>query len=125
MIPEQKALLDKAKESLEAAELLAKNEYFDFAVSRAYYCMFYIAEAFLLGEGSAFSKHSSVIASFGQLFAKPGRVPAHFHRYLIEAGDSRNVGDYDSGSSLSKGAVEIQLNRAKEFLKLANEKINE
>ncbi len=122
MIPEQKALLEKAQESLGAAELLAKNDYFDFAVSRAYYSMFYVAEAFLLGEGSAFSKHSSVIAAFGQLFAKPGRVPMQFHRYLIEAADSRNVGDYDSGNGLSKEDVELQINRAKEFLVLAKEK---
>lgn len=107
-----------------AAELLAKNEYFDFAVSRAYYTMFYVAEAFLLGEGSAFSKHSSVIASFGQLFAKSGRIPSQFHRYLIEAGDSRNVGDYDSGSGLSKEDVELQISRAKEFLVLAKEKFS-
>ena len=85
MTPEQKALLEKAQDSLGAAELLAKNKYFDFAISRAYYSMFYVAEAFLLGEGSAFSKHTSVIAAFGQLFAKPGRVPSQFHRYLIEA----------------------------------------
>ena len=79
MTPEQKALLEKAQDSLGAAELLAKNRYFDFAVSRAYYSMFYIAEAFLLGEGSAFSKHSSVIAAFGQLLTKSGRVPAQFY----------------------------------------------
>jgi len=38
--PEQIALLRKAAESLRAAELLATNELFDFAASRAYYTMF-------------------------------------------------------------------------------------
>ena len=37
MKPEQIALLRKAAESLRAAELLATNELFDFAASRAYY----------------------------------------------------------------------------------------
>lgn len=123
MTPEQKALLEKAKDSLEAAELLAEKEYYDFAASRAYYSMFYVAEAFLLGEGSAFSKHSSVISAFGQLFAKTDRVPGQFHRYLIEAGDSRNVADYDLGNGLSKEDVELQMSRAREFLALAKEKI--
>ncbi len=41
MKPEQIALLRKAAESLRAAELLATNELFDFAASRAYYTMFY------------------------------------------------------------------------------------
>jgi uncharacterized protein (UPF0332 family) len=32
--------------------------------------MFYVAQAFLAGEGLSFSKHSAVIAAFGQHFAK-------------------------------------------------------
>jgi len=123
LTPEQKGLLDKAKESLGAAELLSGKDYLDFAVSRAYYSMFYVAEAFLLGEGSAFSKHASVIAAFGQVFAKTGRLPNQFHRYLIEAADNRNAADYDLGHGLTKEDVELQISRAKEFLNLAEEKI--
>jgi uncharacterized protein (UPF0332 family) len=62
--PEQIALLRKAAESLRAAELLATNELFDFAASRAYYTMFYVAEAFLLNEGLTFSSHAAVISAF-------------------------------------------------------------
>lgn len=72
MIPEQAALLRKAQDSLRAARLLADQQLYDFAVSRAYYAMFYVAQAFLLGEGLSFSKHSAVIAAFGQQFAKTG-----------------------------------------------------
>ena len=80
MTPEQAALVRKARDSLRAARVLADQEHlYDFAVSRAYYAMFYIAEAFLLGEGLAFSKHSAVIAAFGQRVAKTGRVPKEFH----------------------------------------------
>ena len=62
MIPEQIALLTKVGESLRAARLLATNELLDFAASRAYYTMFYVAEAFLLGEGLTFSSHAAVIS---------------------------------------------------------------
>ena len=55
MSPEQAALLHKAQESQRAARLLADQGFYDFAVSRAYYAMFYIVEAFLLGEGLAFA----------------------------------------------------------------------
>ena len=48
MSPEQQKLLNKARESLRAAELLIANDLFDFATARAYYTMFYLAEAFLL-----------------------------------------------------------------------------
>jgi uncharacterized protein (UPF0332 family) len=120
MTDEQAALLQKAKASLQAAKLLASQSFHDFAASRAYYTMFYIAEAFLLGESVSFSKHSSVIAEFGRLFVKTGRVPREFHRYLIEGKDSRNIGDYDIGSGLSSDDVAEQIGKAEKFLDLAN-----
>ena len=119
MTPAQAALVRKARESLEAAQLLAERGFYDFAVSRAYYAMFYLAEALLLGEGLAFSKHSAVIAAFGQHFTKMRRVPAEFHRYLIEGGSSRNVGDYDVSSRLSEADAREQIARGLEFLDLA------
>jgi len=119
MTPEQDALLRKARSSLLAARTLADQAFYDFAVSRAYYTMFYLAEAFLLEEGLAFSKHSAVIAAFGQRFAKTGRVPVEFHRYLIEGMDSRNIGDYDTGPGLSANEAAEQIRRAGQFLELA------
>lgn len=103
MKPEQATLLRKARKSLRGARVLSDQEYlYDFAVSRAYYAMFYVAQAFLLGEGLAFSKHSAVISAFGERFAKTGRVPAEFHRYLLDGVDRRNAGDYGLGPELSK-----------------------
>ncbi|HXG64192.1 MAG TPA: HEPN domain-containing protein, partial [Blastocatellia bacterium] len=119
MTTEQALLLRKSQDSLQAARLLADKGFWDFSVSRAYYTMFYVAQALLLGEGLTFSKHSAVIAAFGQYFAKTGRVPVEFHRYLIEAEQSRNVGDYDIGPGLSKDEAEQQLTRAEQFIKLA------
>ena len=78
-------------------------------MSRAYYAMFYAAEALLLSEGLSFSKHSAVIAAFGQHCAKTGRVPEKFHRYPIEGEGSRNVGDYDIGPGLSETEAQQRL----------------
>ena len=64
MTSDQAALLRKAHTSLRAARLLAKDQLYDFAVSRAYYTMFYMAEALLLGQGLSYSKHSAVLAAF-------------------------------------------------------------
>ena len=119
MTSEQLALLQKAQDSLQAARLLTDQDFYDFAVSRAYYAMFYAAEALLLSEGLAFSKHSAVIAAFGQHFAKTRRVPPELHRYLIEGEASRNVGDYDVGPGLSKDEAIRQITRAARFLELA------
>jgi uncharacterized protein (UPF0332 family) len=61
-----KVILDKAGSSLEASKLLARQGYLDFAASRAYYAMFYTAEALLLQRGLSFSSHSAVIAAYGK-----------------------------------------------------------
>ena len=119
MTPDQGALLRKAQDSLRAARLLDRDGLYDFAVSRAYYVMFYVAEAFLLGQGLSFSKHSAVVAAFGERFAKPGVVPVEFHRYLLDGEDSRHIGDYDIGPGLSPGESEEQIRHAEAFLSLA------
>jgi uncharacterized protein (UPF0332 family) len=120
LIPEQTALLIKARESLRAAKLLAANALPDFAASRAYYTMFYIAEAFLLGEGLAFSSHAAVIGAFGREFARSGRVPAEFHRYLIDAQDIRNRGDYNIDPAIPEAEANELIARSEQFLELAD-----
>lgn len=123
MSPEQCALLKKARDSLEVAKILLDKAFYDFSISRAYYAMFYVAEAFLLGEGLVFSKHSGVIAAFGKKFAKTKRVPQEFHRYLIEAENKRNVGDYDITTGLSRDDAIKQIEQAEKFLELAEKLI--
>lgn len=125
MTPEQAALLRKAQASLEAARLLADQNFYDFAVSRAYYTMFYVTEALLLTDGLAFSKHSAVIAAFGRNYAKTGRAPQELHRYLIEGMDSRNVGDYDTAVGLSATEAAEQIAHAEAFLAFARQTLNQ
>ncbi|MDB9311416.1 HEPN domain-containing protein [Aphanizomenon sp. CS-733/32] len=119
MTEEQRELLLKAQQSLEAAKLLLNNNFPDYATSRAYYAMFYIAEAFLEGKRLSFSKHSAVIAAFGREFAKPQLVPTHFHRFLIEAQELRTTGDYGQLNAVTIDQAAEQIDRAEEFLSLA------
>lgn len=119
MTEEQRELLLKAQQSLEAAKLLLTNNYPDYATSRAYYTMFYIAEAFLEGEGLSFSKHSAVIAAFGREFAKPQRIPSEFHRFLIEAQELRTTGDYGQLNAVTIDQAAEQIDRAEKFLAIA------
>jgi len=110
----------KAKQSLDAARLLHAHGQHGFAAARAYYTMFYLAEAFLLAEGMAFSKHTAVHAAFGERFAKRGVVPTEFHRYLIRGLEVRHLGDYAT-SPFSEAEAAEQIGRADKFLRLAEE----
>lgn len=116
MKAEVAALLEKAASSRRAAALLAAQDYLDFAASRAYYALFYTAEALLLAEGLAFSSHAAVIAGFGKVFAKTQRLDPRFHRYLIDAQDIRNLGDYGVGSGVSRPQLVDLLTWSDEFL---------
>jgi uncharacterized protein (UPF0332 family) len=125
MTDEQRELLLKAQQSLDAAKLLLNNSYPDYATSRAYYTMFYIAEAFLEGEGLSFSKHSAVISAFGREFAKSQRVSAEFHRFLIEAQALRTTGDYGQLNAVSIEEAAEQIERAEQFLVVAVQAVGE
>ena len=109
-------LLDKAERSLSAAQSLLDQQYHDFAASRGYYAMFYVAEALLASLGEAYSSHSAVIAAFGRAFAKTEKLDPKFHRWLIDAQDIRNVGAYGIGMTITaKQASEI-IAHAQEFV---------
>jgi uncharacterized protein (UPF0332 family) len=114
--PESARLLTKGRASLEAAKLLNGEGFHDFAASRAYYAMFYCAEALLLERGLSFSSHSAVIAAFGRELAAPGELDPKLHRWLIDAQDLRNLGDYGVGPSLTAVEAGQVLVWAKGFL---------
>ena len=63
---EVRELMVKARRSRAAAELLLDQHYSDFAVSRAYYAMFYAAQALLLTRNIRRTKHSGMIAAFNE-----------------------------------------------------------
>ena len=119
MTEEQRELLLEAKDSITAARILLDNGYPNYAAARAYYAMFYTAEAFLEGKGLSFSKHSAVVSAFGREFVSSGEVPTDYHRYLIEAQGLRHLGDYGPRFSVSREEALEQIERAEQFLGLA------
>ena len=121
MKPDILALINKARDSLGAARTLVREGYFDFAAARAYYAMFYIAEAMLLHLGHSYNKHSAVISAFGREYVKTGSMHSKFHRWLIDAQDFRNVGDYGVEAHVSKEDANSVCEWANEFIDQAED----
>jgi uncharacterized protein (UPF0332 family) len=117
--PEQEQLVARARRSIRSAKLVLADGDCNTAVSRAYYAMFYLAEAFLLEKGLGFSKHSAVIAAFGKEFANTGKVPSQYHLFLRKAAQDRVVGDYEFTSSLTKEQADLHISRAEDFPSMA------
>jgi uncharacterized protein (UPF0332 family) len=65
-------LLNKAAHAIRASELLLRGGEMDFAVGRAYYAMFYTAQALLYERGFRASKHSGIHSLFGSTSQRPG-----------------------------------------------------
>lgn len=121
MTADERDLLEDARESLAAARLLLTGGHPRYAASRAYYAMFYVAEAFLEREGLAFSKHSEVIGAFGRYFTRPGVLPVEMHRFLIDAFKTRSKADYGPrGAVTAEKATEV-IEQAERFVKVAEE----
>jgi uncharacterized protein (UPF0332 family) len=109
-------LIEKGKRSVEAAKRLSESGDYDFSVARAYYAMFYCAEALLFTKDLSFSKHSAVIAAFGKHFVKTGLLPSALHSYLGDAFKDRQTGDYEAVIAISKEQAGTHIKNAEEFL---------
>jgi uncharacterized protein (UPF0332 family) len=119
-----KALIAKAKESISAAKLLLSEEHCGFAAGRAYYAMFYVAEALLLNLDLSFSKHAGVISAFGEHFAKKGVIDTKYHRYLIDAYEYREIGDYEPLEKVSRATAEKTIAHAEELISIGKKLLN-
>ncbi len=111
-------LIKKAWRFLRTAELALKDGDYDSCVSRAYYAMFFTAEALLLSKGLKASSHSGVITLFGEHFVKTGIFDREMGKALKRAYDSRQKGDYAAGFLIDKEEAEEKLNDAKKFVKM-------
>ena len=118
---DERLMLDKARENIDATDLLISQGFFDIAASRSYYAMFYIAEALLLRRGQHFSSHSAVIAAYGKEYAKTGDLDPRFHQNLIKSQELRQTGDYGYLEPVSADSVSQVLIWARDFLAAAEE----
>ena len=116
MTAEIRQLVEKGIRSLASANNLFEDGDYDFAVSRAYYAMFYLAEAALLLRGLTFSSHSGVISAFGRELVKPGHLAQGLHRTLHDGFTERAVGDYAVKEPYPRGRARQVLESAKEFV---------
>jgi len=123
-VKEINSLLEKSRNALESAELLLDAKFFDASVSRAYYAMFYAAEALLLSKNLEFSSHKSVISLFGKHFVKTKIFKPEIGRQLNKAFEKRLLGDYSYSSKTQEQTAKEVMNWAKQFLKEAKSSLS-
>lgn len=112
-------LLEKAARSLQAAEHLTKAGNSEFAVSRAYYTMFYVAQALLNEKELRFRKHAGVHSAFAEWFVKSGLMDKKYHRWLLATFNKRLTADYGIDAELSSEDAKLSIAQAEELLQAA------
>lgn len=86
--------LERSKQEIAAARLLASGGFAAQAVSRAYFAAFFAAEEALEALGVTRSKHAGVISAFGRLVVREGGLDEEAARLLRSLFERRSVADH-------------------------------
>jgi uncharacterized protein (UPF0332 family) len=119
MKPSTEQLLQKALRAITAAETLTRSGDTEFTIGRAYYAMFYIAEALLNEKDLQFSKHGGVHGAFGEHFVKTSLFEPRYHRWLLAAFNRRITGDYGIDAVFTNQEAQEAIQQAREFYQAA------
>ena len=92
-------------------------------MNRAYYAIFYAANALLATKGLERSKHSGVIAAFRQHFVKTGVIEVEYSDFYGAVMEDHHKGDYDELEVLDHEVAERDLNRAERFVACIEERL--
>ncbi len=114
-------LIEKSSKAIHTSERSLADGDAEAAASRAYYAMFYVAEALLGEKDLRFRKHGGVHAAFGEQFSKPGIFDPKYHRWLLQAFNKRISADYDVEAHVTSEDVKALIQQAREFLQAAQQ----
>lgn len=87
--------LQRARETLDEARIMAQTEHWNGCVNRLYYACFYAVNAILLTKGLSSSKHSGVRSFFSLHFVKTGIFPKELAELYNALFDCRQESDYE------------------------------
>jgi len=116
LTPEVEALMTKAIHALEVAEKLRAGGDFPDAASKAYYAMFYAAQALLKAHDIEVVKHSAVASMLGLHFAKSGRLDPKFHRIFLNARRAREAADYGIFTEIMEPTADVTVDDGRAFI---------
>jgi uncharacterized protein (UPF0332 family) len=117
----------KAKENLNAAELLFENKLYNASANRSYYAAFHAAITALSKEGFETERisHEAAQSFFaGELIKRKKKYPSSLKSYLTKLKDVRHNADYKS-IQISKKIASRQLSKAQEFVRIVVKEVKD
>lgn len=116
---------NRAKEELQTAELLMKNESYRQSINRSYYAIFHAVRAVNALDGFDSSKHSGVIAHFNQQYVKTGVFEKEASKIIRSASELREQADYEDFYSATKEEAASVFNGAQGFIDMMGKFLTE
>ena len=116
--------IESARKTFEAAKILSENGFWNSAVNRLYYAVFYAVNALLVLNEIQTKSHSATKSQFSLHFIKTGRFDKKYGRLLSELFDWRQKGDYENMFDYNSDLVEPLFEPAVEMIELIEEEIN-
>jgi len=88
--------IESAHKTVEAAKVLAGRGFWNSAVNRLYYAIFYAVNALLVLNDIPTKSHSATKSKFSLHFIKTGKIDKKYGKLLAELYDWRQKGDYEN-----------------------------
>lgn len=117
-------LTEKAQQFLRSAAVLIEIGDYDSCVSRAYFAMFYAAQAALLAERGRLPEQGMRTA-FAERFVASGRLPRRASESLNRAYDEQQLADYSHQFATTEAEAERTLGEAEAFVNSLTQMVRE
>lgn len=108
--------IDRAFETLEAANFLASGEYFNLAVERLYYACFYAASALMLANNLSAATHAGIKVLLNINFIKKGLLEPEYGSIYQSLFEKRQSGDYEDFVYCDRKMFDYFYPQANEFV---------
>ena len=116
--------IESAHKTFEAAKVLAENGFWNSAVNRLYYSLFYAVNALLVINEIQTKSHSATKSQFSLYFVKTGKIDKKYGKLLSELFDWRQKGDYENIFDYDNESVQPLFKPVIEMIRLIEKEIN-
>ena len=111
-----KLRIESAFNTYKAAKVLAENGFWNSAINRLYYLVFYAVNALLVRNEVFVQTHSGMRNQFSKLFIKTGKFDKKYGKLLVQLYDWRQKGDYENLFDFTEETVNILFDPVKEMI---------
>ena len=118
-----KLRIETAFKTYQAARVLSQNGFWNSAINRLYYAVFYAVNALLVSNEIYTHSHSGMRTQFSKYYIKTGRFDKKYGKLLVHLYDWRQKGDYENLFDFSEDSVTQLFEPVQEMLEAIEKEI--